>query len=161
MVYFLFFCLASVGLTAILVDGTIFLPLRRRVAEETDRVRRRRERKGLSSSFSLYETVHEILGCYQCCGFWAGLFCSPYLLTTPPFWNGLPASPRLILNSLFAVLLCGFVGSLLATVYLKSFLYVHLHTLLAETSLPQPPKPEDIPAEPENVVENSVETEQG
>ena len=140
MVYFLFFCLASVGLTAILVDGAIFSSLRRYVAEETERIRRRRERKNLPPSFTLYEAAHEILGCHQCCGFWAGLLCSPYLLTSEPFWNGLSMGPRLLVNYLFAVFFCGLVGSLLATFYLRSIEYVFAYTVLAQRSTPVLPE---------------------
>jgi len=144
MTHLLFFCLASVGLTAILVDGSIFLPLRRHVAEEADKIRRRREKKSLPPSFTLFETAHEILRCYQCCGFWSGLFCSHYLLTSEPFGNGL-------LNSFFVVLFGGFAGSLLATLYLKVIEYVFSYTILAQRSTPLVPQ-EEISAEPEEVL---------
>ena len=161
MVHFLFFCLASVGLTAILVDGAVFASIRRYFAVEADRIRRRRERKNLPTWFSLYEAVHEILSCYQCCGFWSGLFCSLYLLTSQPFWNGLSADPWLLLNSFFAVLLCGFVGSLLATVYLHGIEYVFSYRVLAQRSTPpeplqpEPTLPESALPEPETVADTT------
>ena len=142
MVHLFFFCLASVGLTVILVDGTVFLPLRRYFADEATKIRRHRERKNLSPSFSLFETIHEILSCHQCCGFWAGLFCSPYLLTSEPFRGAWPV------NNLFTVFFCGLTTSLLAIFYLRGVDYVFSYAALANRTMP--PSNEDVSSPPES-----------
>jgi hypothetical protein len=48
---FLLWLLGTIGLTAMLVDGKIFQPLRNKT------------------------TLWGMLTCYQCCGFWSGLLC--------------------------------------------------------------------------------------
>jgi hypothetical protein len=86
------FALASVGMTAILVDGAIF----------------ERPRQWLFQRYCpTARFLTGILTCYQCCGFWCGLFCGTVL-----FHHTL---------SLPKLLLCGFAGSVLAHLFLQVF----------------------------------------
>lgn len=58
IIEFLLFCLSVVGMSHILADGKIFSWLRNFI------------QKYLPSIF------HEMITCYQCNGFWCGVFCS-------------------------------------------------------------------------------------
>ncbi|MGL6194392.1 MAG: hypothetical protein ACRC2T_06170 [Thermoguttaceae bacterium] len=108
----LFFSLATVGLTAILVHGKIFESFRNSLAERVDIIQRRRERLGLRPTFNFVEFLNSILTCFQCCGFWSGLFCgSPIILIGE--WG----SVRGVLLLIFTWFCCGLVGSLLAHLY--------------------------------------------
>ncbi|HBT77947.1 MAG TPA: hypothetical protein DEB39_13720 [Planctomycetaceae bacterium] len=92
----LFFGLASVGLTAILVDGELFRPMRESFHRKAEKVRRNRE-LGHSIGWRFSEWASKILSCYQCCGFWCGLLCG-ILIFTPPechiIWYQLHHVPR-------------------------------------------------------------------
>lgn len=58
MVDFFLFLLASIGLSHILVDGTIMIPLKAWLEKRPD---------------WLSKQVTQILGCYQCSGFWSAV----------------------------------------------------------------------------------------
>lgn len=113
---FFLFCLATVGLTAILIDGTIFAPFRERLAAESQFLQEKRRENDLPEHKSVKETLHNILGCYQCCGFWSGLFCGFFFSFLMPLhlvgW-GIFKLP------LFFILLFfyGTAGSILAHIY--------------------------------------------
>ena len=155
MVDFLIFCMATVGLTAILVDGKIFAPFRERLENH---VRAQEERQQANivhggkkrrtwSSFLL-----DILSCYQCCGFWSGLFCGVILTISQFYMNSLLASKFgewhqfgkcgtvLFLHFYAALfwLMCGLVGSFLATVYLMIVELVFAKTMLCRRTNPEP-----------------------
>ncbi len=125
MIAFLLFCLASVGTTAILVDGKIFAGFRQRLAERIELSRRRSEKSGREAGWSFSECLHGILGCYQCCGFWSGLFCGLFLIPD---------------ESLVYVLLfwfcCGAAGSILAHVYLMFVELIFALTMLVRSKTP-------------------------
>jgi len=55
IVNLLLFCVAVVGMTHILVDSTIFEPIRNFFRERVP-------------------VIGKMMGCYQCSGFWCGLF---------------------------------------------------------------------------------------
>lgn len=77
MTNLILFVLATIGLTNILIYGSILDGLRAKIFE------------------ILPEKVSKVLTCYQCTGFWSGLFCGFTLLT----------------HNFFGVLMCGFAGS--------------------------------------------------
>lgn len=115
MTDFLLFCLAAVGTTLIVVRGAIFLPVRNFFANETDRIRRRREKKGLPPSFSLIEFLHELLGCVQCTGFWCGVLCGLFLVSSDTAWASLSEPGlRQLVNRLLMLFCCGAAGSFLS-----------------------------------------------
>lgn len=85
----LLFIFAVIGLTHIIVDSKIFESPREWI-------------KGKESW--LFKKVAEAIECYQCSGFWCGLFCGSIFI-----------SPASILGSILWVLLSGFAGSFLAS----------------------------------------------
>jgi hypothetical protein len=64
----LLFCLAVIGMTHIIVDGSIFQPVR-------DYLEARLPAK-----------MSELLKCYQCCGFWSGMFLGYFILASNMSW---------------------------------------------------------------------------
>ena len=165
MVDFLIFCMATVGLTAILVDGKIFAPFRegleRRVLAQEERreasiarggkgALRPATRRRTWSGFLL-----DILTCYQCCGFWSGLFCGVFLtfsrfVFAPPFYVLNGAKPMLEIIEvekaeylLFAPviwLMCGLAGSFLALVWRMFVELIFEKTMLCRRSNPEAPQ---------------------
>jgi hypothetical protein len=83
-VSFLLFCIATIGLTNIMVHGKILdvIGLRPWLRENMK-----------PEHFQVFE-------CYECSGFWAGLFCGLFLCS---HW--------------WMILLCGFAGGVLAQTY--------------------------------------------
>lgn len=82
------FCLASIGLTHILVDSTLFQPVRDWISTNAER----------NLPTWAAEKIKKLIGCYQCMGFWCGLF-------TGWMTFGL---------NLWVMLLCGFSSSFLS-----------------------------------------------
>ena len=150
MVDFLIFCMATVGLTAILVDGKIFAPFREWLEKRARSPKDRRTWCGF---------LLDILTCYQCCGFWSGLFCGVFL-TVSRFINifeviylktlyTTSGQSDETLHLLFAPLfwlMCGLVGSFLATVYLVFVELIYAKTMLYRRTNPEPPQ-EDVTSE--------------
>jgi hypothetical protein len=95
MITFILYILATIGLTNILVHGAIFdlIKIQKKSLREW-------AEKLMGSYFKLFE-------CYECTGFWAGLIFG-YLLISPQWW---------------AILACGFAGSVLAQTY-TDWIYV-------------------------------------
>ncbi len=115
MTEFLLFCLASVGTTLIVARGAIFAPLRDFLANESVRLQRRREKKNLPPSFSLIEFLNGLMSCVQCTGFWCGLFCGCFLVSSDGFWAGLDGlGLRQTVNRVLMLFCCGAAGSFLA-----------------------------------------------
>ena len=128
---FLFFCLASVGLTAIIVDGKIFQPVRNGlnaffvVSEE-------KKNQGKYSFFRIpIDVIRNIMICYQCCGFWCGLICSPIMLY--PLRLIIPEQMEF-----YAVLACGFAGSFLSMLYLRIDELLFAKTMFYKSRTPPP-----------------------
>lgn len=92
------FVAGVIGLTHIVVDGKIFLAVR-------EFVRRR-----------LPVWMFSLLTCYQCSGFWAGLFCG---------WLAFPKA------SAWQILTAGFAGSFLATLGAACLNYLEARTLVS------------------------------
>ena len=104
MVTFIFFCFAVVGLTNIITDpATIVQPIR-------DCVNRWAE----NSKFWLW--VDKLMSCYQCTGFWVGLFCGVILISHNPF----------------VVFLCGPAGSFIATWGASYLNYLEARSIVAD-----------------------------
>lgn len=66
MIDFLLFLIGSVGMTHIIIDGSIF-----------DKLRKLLKRL-------LPEYLHNLFECYMCCGFWCGIILGFCLLTNKP-----------------------------------------------------------------------------
>ena len=142
MVDFIIFCMATVGLTAILVDGKIFAPFR----EWLEKRARSHDDRRTWSGFLL-----DILTCYQCCGFWSGLFCGmvltvsrfisifeiAYLTTVYVTSDQSDETLYLLFVPLFW-LMCGLAGSFLATVYLMFVELIYAKTMLYRRTNPEP-----------------------
>ena len=154
MTDFLIFCMATVGLTAILVDGKIFLPFRERLENRVREQEERQQTKGRKTSRTWSGFLLGIITCYQCCGFWSGLFCGlPFVVSrwaSNPLWGVMPQGNsgfvvllQLILSPFFWFL-CGLVGSFLATVYLMFTELIFAKTMLHRRTNPEP---EDFPEE--------------
>lgn len=82
------FCLAATGMTLIIVQGSIFEPLREILARKVEKLEQNRKEKNLSRKFTILESIHKILHCLQCTGFWCGIFCGFFLLTSDVLMSG-------------------------------------------------------------------------
>ena len=131
----LLFAIASVGLTAILVDGKILAPLRGHLFERTRLIREKRERLNLKPRFTFSEFLEGILTCYQCCGFWSGLICGLFLVTS--FSEiGVPERRLAIVHTLLLWFCSGAAGSLLAHVYYWCIELISALALLVKSKIP-------------------------
>ena len=166
MVDFLIFCMATVGLTAILVDGKIFAPFRDRLE---NRVRTQEEHqqanivRGGKKRRTWSGFLLDILTCYQCCGFWSGLFCGVFILANRSVFDTLiemnkyapvddvKMAQQILYIGLFW-LMCGLAGSFLATVYLMIVELVYAKTMLCRRTNPEPPLEDVAHDESEHVV---------
>ena len=94
------FAVASVGMAAIIVHGSIFAPIRRVLAT-------------LAENYAWTKGWHNLATCMQCTGFWCGLFCGLILVTpTTIVWEPIPLGLFLI-----RWLCCGFAGSILSSFF--------------------------------------------
>ena len=113
MVSFFMFCIATVGLTLIITQGSIFRPFRQFFGDWAEKIQERREQRTLAtgkiSSRSCVEWFNELINCAQCTGFWAGLFCGLLLVPVREIINDPSPCYKLLL-----LLCCGFGGSFLA-----------------------------------------------
>ena len=122
MTTFLLFCIATVGMTSIITQGVIFMPIRQYMGNWAESIRSRREQKALASGKlprrSLVEWFNELINCAQCTGFWCGLFCGMILLPWSGevcrFFTAAGESPLLFLYFLLTWFCCGLGGSFLA-----------------------------------------------
>jgi hypothetical protein len=97
MVDFLLFALATIGLTHIIADpASIAVPFRNFTAK-------------------WLPTLDSLLGCYQCCGFWVGMFCGFWFLGLyePEFTTQL-GLVGYIAMTFVDLAMYGFAGSFLA-----------------------------------------------
>jgi ammonia channel protein AmtB len=100
--------LGSVGMTTIIVEGAIFVPV-----------------KNFLKKF-MPEYIMKLLDCHQCCGFWSGLFISLFFL--PPWHLG----PEFIdvfvgLGKNFA---SGCASSLLSVFWATTMLFIESKTTI-------------------------------
>lgn len=151
-------------MTLILVHGSLFQSFRQNLAESVDRIHRRRQKKGLPPSFSLAEFFHGMITCVQCTGFWCGIFCGLFLVTSDTFWSGFAffLGPRYLLNRLMMLFCCGLASSFLAPLgnhWLDGLFFskeLHARQLMSpneeqnvEESTPEEPAPPEIDANDE------------
>ena len=149
MVDFLLFLLAATGTTLILVRGSIFEPFRNFLAKEVARIHRRRQKKNLPPSFSLIESLSELINCPQCMGFWCGLFCGLFLVTSDTFWvGGNFWGIRFLLNRFLLLFCCGAAGSLSAMIVDLVLLWIFSAKELAARTLETFSAPQSFDAEP-------------
>ncbi|MDR3198187.1 MAG: hypothetical protein LBU34_10000 [Planctomycetaceae bacterium] len=117
MVDFLLFALASIGMTLILVRGTLFQSFRDFLANRSEQIRLYREHKGYSSGFTLTEFLYGLISCAQCTGFWCGLFCGIFFITSDTNWVWLKSiSNRYFFNRILMLFCCGAAGSFLSVI---------------------------------------------
>lgn len=118
---FFLFVLGVVGMTHIIVDASIFQWLR-------DLFDKR-----------LPEKVAKGIHCYQCTGFWCGLFCGWALLSNTAWWP-LPYFEWLLPypESFMKVFVAGCAGSLLA-----NFMAIYMNYLEAMTFITLPSEKEE------------------
>jgi hypothetical protein len=131
MVMFLFFCLASVGLTAIIVDGKIFQPVRNGLNAFFITSEEKKNQGTYSTLRVPIDMIRNIMTCYQCCGFWCGLICSPIMVYSLGF---VPEQVEFYV----AILACGFVGSFLSMLYLRIDELLFAKTMFYKSRTPPP-----------------------
>lgn len=96
------FCFGSIGITHILVDGEIFRPVKEYINEK------------LPVFFS------KLLNCYQCTGFWVGVFC---------FWF-LYFDCKNIYTSFIYLFLCGGASSCLSYFWALALTYLEANSII-------------------------------
>lgn len=145
------FCLATIGMTLIIVRGVIFEGVRTYIAKESHRIRRRWEKKNLPPRFSLFVSLEKLLGCVQCAGFWCGLFCGFFLITHESVWiSWSDLSLRLMLNRLLMLFCCATAGSFLALMgdnFHEWLFFAKELTIRQVVPLEPPPEDEGPPPE--------------
>ena len=112
------YVLGAIGLTHIMVDSKVMLPVRNWLQEPYyPPLYTFFKTLFTHPSIWVYEhiikTVSQIISCYQCCGFWCGLFVGWSVLDNATF---------------FKVLTAGFAGS-----FLSNFAAIFLNYLEAQT----------------------------
>ena len=85
MAVFLLFATAAVGLTNIIVHGSIFSPVRTWLQR------------------TLKPGLYEVFECYQCMGFWCGLLCGIILLHPPLYFLLYGFSASFLASFLFVI----------------------------------------------------------
>lgn len=104
MLNFVLFVLATIGLSSILVESVIFDPFRQWLKIPN---------VGLKQFFK--SKLSKIFSCFQCMGFWTGLFCGLILVSFNPF----------------IILCCGFAGSFLSPFASTLINYLEAQTLIS------------------------------
>ena len=101
LIAFVWFCMATIGLTNIIVHGAIM---------DEIKIRKKSLREWLHS----WEFTEKLSSCYECSGFWSGVVCGCFFL--PLGW------------SLLLLPVCGFAGSFLGKTYTDLMFYVESKT---------------------------------
>ena len=118
MVEFLLFCIATVGMTSIIVQGVIFQPFRQFIGDWAEKIHTMKAGNAAQRSDrtrrSLVEWFNELINCAQCTGFWCGLFCGLFLLSSDAFWIT-EGDGRQAVNRLVMWFCCGLGGSFLSS----------------------------------------------
>jgi hypothetical protein len=77
-------------MTSIIVQGVIFLPFRQFIGDWAEKIHTIKAGNAAQRSDrthrSLVEWFNELINCAQCTGFWCGLFCGLFLLTSGTYW---------------------------------------------------------------------------
>lgn len=86
MTEFILFCLATVGMTSIIVQGAIFMPFRQFIGNWAENAALQREKHeqdtGVRRRRALIEWFSDLINCAQCTGFWCGLFCGYFFFSS-------------------------------------------------------------------------------
>lgn len=116
MLNFILFILATIGLSSILVESVVFDPFRQWL--------KGKEYDGnnflINFIFKIITFLHiksklsKIFSCFQCMGFWTGLFCGLILISFNPI----------------IILCCGFAGSFLSPFSSTLVNYLEAQTLI-------------------------------
>ena len=120
MTQFLLFCIATVGMTSIILHGNIFAPLRQFFFDWAENLRQRREHRIEKTGKaprcrSSVEWFNDLINCAQCTGFWSGLFCGLIIVPTESLMDAMTANVSwTALYHAFLLLCCGFGGSFLS-----------------------------------------------
>ena len=141
MVEFLLFCAATAGMTSIITQGVIFHPFRQFIGDWADRIRVHREEKEqagrgtslLVSRRTFVEWFSELINCAQCTGFWCGLFCGLFLLTSDFLWGNTGGRMHdvQVLNRLLMWFCCGVGGSFVSALGCNLIDWVFYHKMNA------------------------------
>ena len=73
-------------MTSIIVQGVIFSPFRQFIGNWAEKIHHSREQAGKKHRRSFVEWFNELINCAQCTGFWCGLFCGMFLVTSESYW---------------------------------------------------------------------------
>jgi len=100
MTEFLLFCIATAGMTSIIIHGNILAPFRQFIGNWAENIRLRREQKiektgKVPPCRSCVEWFNDLINCAQCTGFWCGLFCGLFLIVPTGFYNAINVLPDL------------------------------------------------------------------
>ena len=137
MTDFLLFCIATIGMTSIITQGVIFQPFRQFVGSWAERIRIHREQKTperqVQVSRSFVEWFEELINCAQCTGFWCGLFCGLFFLTSDHLWSGTGGQMNDLqpINRILMLFCCGLGGSFLAPLGCNLIDWVFYHKMNA------------------------------
>jgi len=112
MLYFILFCFATIGLTSIFVESYIFDSFRKWLKDENT-ISKNKIVNYLNKFKRVKNKLNKIFSCYQCMGFWTGLFNGFVLISFNPI----------------IVLCCGFAGSFLAPFSVSLMNYLEAQTL--------------------------------
>ncbi len=96
MANFLLFLFAAAGMTMIIVDGSIMAPVRNLLKK------------------TLPEKVYNVLECYQCTGFWSGMFCGFVLVN----------------SNILIVFVCGCAGSAISSLWATYLNYLEAKSII-------------------------------
>jgi hypothetical protein len=107
---FIFFLLASVGMTKIVVEGSIFEPVRTWLSQG-----------GCGLIGSLRRFLSRLVECHLCTGMWSGMFMCFLLVSYKP-------------NVVFA---CGCVGALASVVSTYLLTYIEARTIVDLPPMPE------------------------
>lgn len=105
MLNFILFVLSTIGLSSILVESVVFEPFRAWL-KTTD--------KNHNLLIYFKPKLSKIFSCFQCMGFWTGLFCGLILVSFNPI----------------IILCCGFAGSFLSPFSSTLINYLEAQTLI-------------------------------
>ena len=103
--------LGSVGMTTIIVEGVIFVPV-----------------KNFLKKF-MPEAIMKLLDCHQCCGFWSGLFISLFFM--PPWVLGPDVYD--VVTGLGKNFASGCASSLLSVFWATIMLFIESKTTISQS----------------------------
>jgi uncharacterized membrane protein YfcA len=105
---FLLILFGGVGMTNIIVEGEIFVPI-----------------KNLLKKF-MPKFFMKMMDCHQCCGFWSGIFVSLFVL--PPFYANVPLLN--LVTGLGQNFACGCAVSMMAVFWANFMLLIESKTVI-------------------------------